>query len=73
MTIVIKKLSNNVFDVFFGEKGWDDHARFEVTKDRRLHPLICPQQLPQSAMQEVRSRLLGNRFRKASRPSKGEI
>jgi len=53
---IIKQLDNVTFDVFYGDKGWDDWARFQVV-DNRLHVVTCPKQLPAHVMNEVRNRL----------------
>jgi hypothetical protein len=55
-SIVIKKLSANTFDVFYGETGWDDWARFEIVNNR-LHPIICKKQLPQNVMNYLRTKI----------------
>lgn len=53
---IIKQLDNVTFDVFYGDKGWDDWARFKV-ENNRLHVVNCPKQLPVHVMNEVRNRL----------------
>ena len=53
---IIKQLDNVIFDVFYGDKGWDDWARFKV-ENNRLHVVNCPKQLPPNVMNEIRAKL----------------
>ena len=66
MNTVIKQLNGNVYDVFYGDKGWDDWARFEV-RENRLHVVTCEKQLPPNIMAEVRAKLTKPRFLGRSR------
>jgi hypothetical protein len=53
---VIRKVNNHTFDVFYGQQGWEDWARFHV-ENNRLHVVQCPKQLPPNVMNEVRTKL----------------
>lgn len=50
-----------MFDVFYGEQGWEDWARFRVDQGR-LHPVTCEKQLPQPVMNLLRSRYSRSSF-----------
>lgn len=59
--IVIKHVTKHMFDVFYGEQGWEDWARFRVDQGR-LHPVTCEKQLPQPVMNLLRSRYSRSSF-----------
>lgn len=34
-SLVVKKVGHNVVDTFFGQNGWENHARFHITKTKK--------------------------------------
>ena len=59
--IVIRHINKHLFDVFYGEEGWEDWARFRI-ENNRLHPVTCEKQLPQTVMNFLRSRYTRSSF-----------
>ena len=59
--IIIRHINKHLFDVFYGEEGWEDWARFRV-ENNRLHPVTCEKQLPQTVMNFLRSRYTRSSF-----------
>jgi hypothetical protein len=49
--LVIKKRTNNLFDVFFGGEGWEDWACFKKEKGRLL--LVKGSPVPNSVYTEI--------------------
>ena len=49
--LVIKKRTNNLFDVFFGAEGWDDWACFKREKKSLL--LVKGSPVPSSVYTEI--------------------
>lgn len=55
---VVKQVSYNVFDVFFGDFGWENWSRVRVDKRLNRVFILKGKQLPNRIYKEVSSTLL---------------
>lgn len=66
MTTLIKRAGPYIVDVFYGDEGWEDWARFRV-QDNRLHVVTCPKQLPPHVMNELKAKLIKPKYLRRSK------